>query len=43
LDANQREVVLFYGQPGSDLVRSKHFMAMRATETSPKKTSPSPP
>ncbi len=43
LDANQREVVLFYGQPGSDLVRSKHFMAMRATETSPKRTSPSPP
>jgi len=40
LAANQREVVLFYGQPGSDLVRCKHFIAMRATEVSPHKSSP---
>jgi len=40
LNANQREVVLFYNQPGSDQVRSKHFMAIRAAETSPKNPSP---
>lgn len=40
LAANQREVVLFYKPPGSDLVRSKHFMALRATQKSPPKGLP---
>ncbi|MCX6875004.1 MAG: hypothetical protein NTW21_14525 [Verrucomicrobia bacterium] len=37
LDDNQREVVLFYDQPGTDLVRSKHIVATRATEPKPGK------
>ncbi len=35
LDENQREVVLFYSQPGTDVVRSKHIMAMRAADAKP--------
>jgi hypothetical protein len=37
LDANQREFVMFYSQPGTDLVRSKHIMTMRAEGAEPLK------
>jgi len=32
LDENQREVILFYSQAGTDLVNSKHIMAMRSAD-----------
>ncbi len=37
LDENQREVVLFYSQTDSDLVGSKHIMAMRAADGKPER------